>query len=368
VFDPRIVYDQTWNRWVAVATRSAVVNDPIRRFFLAVSTTSNATGSWIVYNSVPFAGLNGDWFDYPDLGMNQDAVFITANVFQTTANGTLFRYAAMVPLAKARLYNALIVPVRTFTGLLSTLAPPIVLDMNADSYFVAANNLTHLHLYRGNNLSTTEATMVLQAAIDVPNYAAPPDAAQLGTGQVIDTLDRRFENASTQTGDSLFCVHTIALGAFAAPKWYEIDTDIGAVPAVKQQGFFFESGTSDDFNASIAANTSREVFVNWNSTDVANANVALRHQARIRVSGRQAADAAGVIPAGSSILTSAVALTGNSAGGGVQRWGDYSAVSLDPSPGVTAGCTANRRAYGINERISAANLWGSRIFRFGFCD
>jgi hypothetical protein len=359
---------------VAVATRRAVVNDPIRRFFEAVSRTSDATGNWIVYNSVPFAGVAGDWFDYPDLGMNQDAVLITANVFRETAAGSVFQYAAMVPLSKARIYNALIVPVRTFTGLLGTLAPPIVLDMNADSYFVAANNLTHLHLYRGNNLSTAEATMVLQAAIDVPNYAAPPDAPQLGTAQVIDTLDRRFENASTQIGDSLFNVHTIALGAFAAPKWYEIDTDIGAVPAVKQQGFFLESSTSHDFNASIAANTDREVFVTWNSTDVANLNAALRHNARIRISGRQAADPLNVIPAGSSILTSAAALTGNPIGGAVQRWGDYSAVSLDPSPGVDVGCTANRRAYGINEKINpavapaATSTWGSRIFRFGFCN
>lgn len=364
VFDPRIVYDQTWNRWVAVATRKAAATDTVRRFFIAISTTSDATGSWTVYH-VPFAGSTGDWFDYPQLGMNQDAVFITANVFGAAG----FRYAAMVPLAKARIYNALSVPVRTFTGLRATLAPPIVLDMNADSYFVTANLLTHLHLYRGNNLSTAEATMVLQSAIDVPDFAVPPSAPQLGTTQTIDTLDRRFVNASTQIGDSLFNVHTIRLSGFAAPKWYEIDTDIGANPAIKQSGFFFESSTSHDFNASIAANTSREVFVNWNSTDVTNANTSLRHNAFVRISGRQAADAAGVITKGSAVAGSAAALTGNPSGtAGVQRWGDYSAVSLDPSAGTTTGCTGNRRAYGINERINSASAWGSRIFRFGFCD
>jgi hypothetical protein len=58
----------------------------------------------------------------------------------------------------------------------------------------------------------------------------------------------------------------------------------------------------------------------------------------------------------------------------VQRWGDYAAVSLDPSPGVNPSCKANRRAYGINEKINAAvapattSTWGSRIFRFGFCN
>jgi hypothetical protein len=134
---------------------------------------------------------------------------------------------------------------------------------------------------------------------------------------------------------------------------------------VKQQGFFFESGTSDDWNASIAANASRELFVTWNTTDVANANAALRHNARIRISGKQPADAG--IPAGTAVFTSVAALTGNpSSIANVQRWGDYSAVSLDPS--ATSTCAANRRAWYINEKVNAAASWGSRFGRFGFCN
>jgi hypothetical protein len=370
VFDPRVVYDLTWNRWVVIASRRSVsAVDPVRRFFLAVSTTGNPVGPYFVYSSVNFGGgpfNNGDWWDYPALGMDQDAVFITGNIFDIPTGG--FKFAAMMPIAKARIYNGLGFGVPVFTGLAATLQPPIVLDQNKDAYFLAANNFTHLHLYRGEDLSNAgEATLVLQALVDVPDYAIPPSASQPGTIQRLDTLDRRFVNASTQYADSLWNVHTISVGGLPTPKFYQIDTEAPAANTIKQQGVFFESGISHDFNASIAVNASNEAFVTWNTTDATNANVALRHQARVRISGRQPADALGVISAGSALFTSPVALTGNpSSTPNVQRWGDYSAVSLDPS--ATATCGAPRRAWIVNEKINAAAVWGSRIARIGFCD
>jgi hypothetical protein len=365
IFDPRVVYDQAWNRWVIVSTRrSTSANDTVRRFFIAVSTSSNPCGSYFRttfnFGGGPFN--NGDWLDYPGLGMNQDAVLITGNIFDTPTGG--FKFATALGIAKARLYNGLGFFVPMFTGLPGTLQPPIVYDQDKDAYFLAANNFTHLHLFRGNNMSNAnEATFVQQALIDVPNYAVPPAARQPGTSIRLDTLDRRFVNASTQIGDSLWNVHTIALGSFPGPKFYELNTTTNGI---KQQGFFFESGSSDDFNASITANASREAFVTYNSTDAINSNVALRHHARMRISGRQPADALGVISAGTIVATSAVALTGNpSSTAGVQRWGDYSAVSLDPQP--VGACAANRRAWAINEVINSSSVWGSRVALIGFC-
>lgn len=366
LFDPRVVYDQTWNRWVIVATRrSASTTDTVRRFFLAVSQTSNPAGPYFTY-TFNFGGgpfNNGDWWDFPQLGMDQDALIITGNVFDVPAGG--FKFAAMTSVAKARVYNGLGFSVPVFTGLVATLAPPIVLDQNKDAYLVAANNFTHLHLYRGENLSNaSEATLVLQALVPVPVYAVPPTATQLGTAQRLDTSDRRFVNASTQIGDSLWNVHTINFGGFARPKYYQIDTEGAGINTIKQQAFFAESGTSHNFNASIAVNTANEAFVTWSTTDTTNPIVALRHNARVRASGRQPADPVG-IPAGTAIFTSAVALTGNpSSVPGVQRWGDYSAVSLDPT---NSGCGANRRAWIVNETIPVAATWGSRIARIGFC-
>ena len=358
LFDPRVVYDPIWNRWIIIATRNATsAGDTVHKFRLAVSKTSNPTGAYHSY-TVNFGGApfqDGDFWDYPQLGFDQDAIFITGNIFDFSG---AYRTTAMIPIAKARVYNGLAFSAPIFTGLAGTLAPPIVQDDNANAYFVAASDLTSLHLFRGTNLSNpANATLVLQANVDVPNYTAPPNAAQPGTAVLLDTLDGRFVNASSQVGDSLWNVHSIAVGGFSTPTFYQIDTEGAGANTIKQQGSFAAAaGTSHDWNASIAANALDEAFVNWSSTDT-------NTQAQVRFSGRQAVDPLGVIPAGAALFTSPTFYLGF--GGSVTRWGDYSAVSLQPNASGT--CAANSRAWIVNQKNNGTTTWGTRIGRIGFC-
>ena len=85
-FDPHVVYDPYNNRWIACAgagnngTRSAIL--------IAVSLTSDPTGSWYLYGFYvdPNAVLFGD---YPTLGYNKDKVAVQMNLFNgNTATGT----------------------------------------------------------------------------------------------------------------------------------------------------------------------------------------------------------------------------------------------------------------------------------------
>ena len=84
LFDPRVVYDPIWNRWIIIATRkSTSATDPVRKFRLAVSKTANPTGSYY-FSSPNFSGgpfADGDFWDYPMLGFDQDAILITGNIF-----------------------------------------------------------------------------------------------------------------------------------------------------------------------------------------------------------------------------------------------------------------------------------------------
>jgi len=197
--------------------------------------------------------------------MDQDAVIITGNIFDNPSGG--FKGAAMMPIAKALIYNGLAFSVPVFTGLAGTLAPPIVIDQNVATFLVAAEpNDSNLDLYRGENLSRAfDATLMLQSAIAVSAYTIPPGAAQPGTASTLDTLDNRFVNASTQVGDSLWNVHTVDSSGFPRPLFYEIDTSGNSII---QSGFFFASLTSNDWNASIAVNDFGEAFVTWSSTDL----------------------------------------------------------------------------------------------------
>jgi hypothetical protein len=339
IFDPRVVYDRDWQRWVLVASRrSTSSTDTVRRFFLAVSKTSDATGAYFIY-FVSFGGgpFNaGDWWDFPMLGVDQDAVLVTGNIFDTPTGP--FKFAALLPVAKARVYNGLGFSVPVFTGLVATLAPPIVRDQNAATFLIAAPiNSNALRKYTLRDSSRVPGvTLFGPVNIPVPAYSVPRDARQFGTTGLLDTLDGRFVNASTQIGNDLWQVHTIALGTFPAPKFYRINT---ATNTVTTSGFFFRSASSDDWNASIAANDLNQAIATWSSTDPA-AGV----NAQVRVTS-------GPSGAGTTLFTSPTFY--NPTTDNPERWGDYSAVTIDP--------VLQNHAWLVNEKINSQSVWGSRF-------
>ncbi len=351
LFDPRAVYDSTWNRWIVTAD-AFPESATVQRMFVAISTGPSAFGSFFIYSfGVTFN--SGDFWDFPQVGMDQDAIILTANVFDTNGN---LRGADMLAIAKARLYNGLGFSVPVFTGLVSTLTTTIALDQNANTYLLAAPpSGSALQLYTLNNSSRPNAiTLTGPVAVPVDAYSIPPPAPQPGLSDPadnLDTADSRFVNNSTQNGDSLWNVHTVALGSFAAPKFYEISP---STATVKQSSFFFASGTSFDFNASIAANASNDVFVTWSSTDPpAGINAQVRFAGSVGVGG------AGFNPgAGAALVTSGTGVTGDfDPRFGLQRWGDYSAVTIDPAN--------NAQAWIVNEKINSAAVWGSGIGAIG---
>ena len=141
-------------------------------------------------------------------------------------------------------------------------------------------------------------------------------------------------------------VHTIALSGFPAPKFYRLNTSTNAL---SQSGFFFQTGTSDDWNASITANTVGNAFVTWTSTDAPNSR-----NAQVVFSGKQNADTA--IPAGMVGVTSSTFY--NPSSDTTERWGDYSAITIDPS--------STSKAWLVNEKINSTTVWGSQIMQVGF--
>lgn len=342
LFDPRIVYDATWDRWVATA-EAFPESGTVQRHFIAVSRSSNPAGAWYVYGLDINIFNNDDFWDYPQLGLTQDAVIVTGNVF---GPGT-FRGARMFAVAKARLYNGLGFSVPVWSGLVGTLAPPMVLDQNSNAYLLAAPpSGTTVTKYTLKNASNAYQQTLAVSNILVPSYTVPPDASQPGTLSTLDTLDARFVNASTQIGDSVFQVHTIGFPPYPIPKWYEFDVEGISADSVKQSGYMWAGGNTHDWNASIAANAGGDVFVTWSSTDSV-----LGVNAQVRYSGKLASDVGTFLGPGQALFTSPTFYT-------QFRWGDYSAVTLDP--------LNSSRAWIVNEKINSNTVWGSRIGRIGF--
>jgi hypothetical protein len=373
IFDPRVVYDKVWNRWV-IHAEAFQEDATIQRVFIAASRTSDAAGAYCIYSfDVPEAAGSSDFYDFPQLGMDQDAVIITANIFDSQASTAPYLRTRMFAPPKAALYNCLAFSVPYFNlGAVGTVAPPIVEDANRNAYLLNRFNNTTLKLFRATNLGRTGASVVLQANIPIPAVSAGPPMRQPGTSGTIGPPTGRFQNASTQIGDGLLNIHTIASGLFPTPKWYQVDTEgVGAntVPPGRS-GVVFESTTSDDTNPHIvgsrvggtAANPIGRMFVTWNSTNAVSPNLLLRHHVRVKGSGRLATDPVNII--GGSTFGQAPAPY-NPTTDNPERWGDYSAVTIDPTP--AGACVVGQRAWLVNEQQVNAILWGSRFGRLGFC-
>src|SRR5262245_49882417 len=83
--DPVVLYDQLANRWVISQFASPTGGAPITDECVAVSTTSDATGT---YNRYGFH-LGSNFFDYPHLGVWPDAYYMSMNVFNSSGTAYL---------------------------------------------------------------------------------------------------------------------------------------------------------------------------------------------------------------------------------------------------------------------------------------
>ncbi len=342
LFDPRCVYDQAANRWI-VAAEAFPESSAVQYQFIAVSTTTDPTGAFNIYRGDVCFNNNNDFWDYPQIGVDSNAILITANIF---ANGILYSGTDLGVLDKNKMYNGLALRGKLFTNLEGTLAPPIVLGQSSKSCFAAANFSNKITLY---TLTYPGGVPTLSKSyITVPGFSLPPDVSQPGTTAKLDPLDARFVNASTQNGNALWQVHTININSKPAPKWYEFNI---STKTVTQSGNFTASSTSHDWNASIAANASNDVFVTWSSTDATAGT-----NAQVRFSGRRSTDTSGIIGGGAALFTSSTFYDPSS--DFVERWGDYSAVTIDPSNPL--------RAWIVNEKINSTSVWGSRIGCIGY--
>lgn len=333
LFDPRVVYDPQWRRWIVTAP-AFPESGTLMRHFVAISQTSNPTGGWWIYNLN--MGASGEFYDYPQLGFDADGLILTANLFKPGYIGSRVTF-----LSKSRAYNGLGIPYCNWGGgplNFTTIAPPIVRDLGNETWLASAGgNRSVVRVSRWNNSGHLCGNYLGYKDIPVPAYSIPPAAPQPGTTATLDTLDARFVNNSTQIGSYLYNVHAVAVGP-AAVRRYQLNVPAGTASTIT----FFSSGISSDFNASIAVTDGLSEYITFSRSDAATFP-------EVRFAGKQNADVGFGL---GTAFTSAQSLTGQSG-----RWGDYSAVTIDP---------ANTNwAWAVNEMANTGTTWGSRIFKMG---
>ncbi|MET0626323.1 MAG: Ig-like domain repeat protein, partial [Pyrinomonadaceae bacterium] len=346
--DPVILYDTFEDRWVITDFAfqldggNNVIFPPGAFQCIAVSKTGDpVTGGWNFYSINTTGGLG----DYPKFGIWPDGLYMTTSMFGY-ANGAAFQNPRVYAFNKAQMYAgaptvqivSFDAPSSDFTILpsnarLQTGTPP----PGTPNYYVSSwqflNGLTVYKFHVDWNrisLSTFTGPEVPIAATSWPN-AGVPNAPSLG-GSSLDVLQIRamMQNQYTNIGgvESLWNTHTVRRAnttGFAAPRWYQVNVTGGTVaPNIPQAATWDPDGANVmyRFMPSLAVDRMGDMALGY-STSSATTKPAIKY------AGRLAAD-----PVNTFSQTEQVLIQGTGTQVGTSRWGDYSAMTLDPD-----GCT-----------------------------
>jgi hypothetical protein len=346
--DPIVQYDKIAQRWIL--TQFSVSTTPLLQC-VAVSTTSDATGT---YNRYAFS-FDNNFPDYPKLGVWPDAYYISFNVFA----GFNFLGADACAMDRNRMLSGQTATIICFQqassigGLLPSDVDGTIQPGAGEPAFFVNYGAKSLRLWKFHVDFTTPANSTfngpttLAVANFTPLCGGGTCVVQPGTTQRLDSLADRlmYRLAYRKFADgheALLVNHAITTGE----RWYEV-RDPNGTPTVFQQGTF-SPDTSTRWMGSIAMDQSGNIALGYS---VSSSSV----YPSIFFTGRVPSDATGTMEAEQLIVNGTGSQTG-----GLSRWGDYSAMTVDPADDCTLWYT--------QEYIQAnGNFnWNTRIANFKF--
>jgi hypothetical protein len=360
--DAIVLYDEQANRWLF--SQFSLPNYPNGPFYqmIAVSQTGDPTGSWYRWQYT-FTNMG----DYPKFGIWADGYYMSAHMF-ASGTGT---YAGILAAAYDR--DQMISGNSTATMVMFTKPAsdeafgwlPSDCDGpfptgNPPNYFVYADNTSSSHLgvyeFHVDWSNTSNSTFGNFLSLPVNSYTNNlTGVSQKGTTRKLDPInDRmmyRLQYRKFSTYHSMVVNHTVDISSSVAGiRWYELRKTSGAWSLYQQSTYSLSDGNSR-WMGSIAQDSSGNIALGYS---VSGTNL----YPSIRYCGRMKNDA---------LNTMTIAEKGIYNGGGSQtyagtpgRWGDYSALSVDPSATATFWYTQEYYA------TTSTSNWKTRIASFSF--
>ncbi|MFT7668749.1 MAG: hypothetical protein ACI8X5_001448 [Planctomycetota bacterium] len=337
--DPRAVYDPHSDRFFVIAV------DFDTRLWFAMSMTSDPTGSWFKSSIVLSQGADASrWPDYPTLGVDENGVYSASYMVEGGGQMSIFA------IDKAPLLNVLpsLGAVTAFRNLPweGAIQPCVTYGNPGREYLVSRRSSTTMRL-RYIQAPLSNPTLVEAGNPSVPGHSSPPNAPAMGSVAPLDALDWRPMNAVYRNG-SVWTAHGVNSGGRAACRWYEFDASSATT---------VQSGTINDPSlnymfGTIEVNANDEVVVAFSGSDE-------NTFASSYFAGRIPSDPPG------QLSVPELLKAGNDSynfvdSSGVNRWGDYSNMSIDPNDDTSI--------WAIQEHTRSQNNWGTRIAKFEFAE
>ncbi|MGH2678487.1 MAG: hypothetical protein ACRDHB_09035, partial [Actinomycetota bacterium] len=323
--------------------------------------------------------------DYPKFGVWPDAYYMSVNQFSYPGGKETWAGAGAVAFERDQMLQGLPADMVYFDIGASTLAfggmLPADLDgttsppPGAPNPFVEVDDdargwpTDRLHVFNFdvNWANPPSSTFSLPpTAIDTASFESalctdrdcipqPEVASTAYLDAIADRLMFRLQYRNLGTHQAMVTNHTVFTGqGFTAIRWYELRSTGGGW-SIHQQGSYFPGDGLWRWMGSIAMDGQGNMALGYSTAG----GTAPGGYPSIRYVGRLAGDTAGTMPQGETTLM---------AGGGSQttvtsRWGDYSAMTVDPNDGCTFWYTNEYYA------TTSSSGWKTRIgsFRFPSC-
>jgi hypothetical protein len=354
--DPIVNYDRLADRWVI----SDIGIGSSYSECVGVSKTNDPTGAYVLYAY----GFNGTLNDYPKLSVwpttSNSAYLATYNLFNPGFIGADicgFDRTKMLAGTASAAQLCKTTPNTEGGYLPSDMDGPTAPTDGTPGVFISWQNTNPGQLYLRKltmNFAAGTATLSSPTAINVANFiqACGSCVPQTGTPQTLDTLsDRvmyRFAVRHFADHDRAVVNHAVqtGTGSQVAVRWYELYDPAGAV-TVNQQGTFAPD-TTYRWMGSMAEDKNGDIGLGYSASSSS-------IHPGIRFTGRVPSDASGTMETEATILAGIGSQTS-----GLARWGDYTAMQVDPSDDCTF--------WYVNqyEKVSGQFNWSTNIGSFVF--
>lgn len=341
VFDPQVIWDPGTGRFYYTADDIDATGNNRLLVGFSKGSSPKSSSDFCKYN-LNYGTL--DFPDYPKLGDTQNFLLIGVNVFtgasstytgsdvvaisKPSSNATCTSYSPKVNI-KQDLTNAN--GSRAFTPV-----PANQTDPGTTGWVVArpvALPAAYVSLFKVTRSSTGHAAFGVPKNVPVDAYNVPANARQLNSNRLIDTSDARMTQAVVAFdgrigSGGLWTQHTVAGGAGAAVRWYEIDVNHAKLFQQGQR----DSATRFLFNGAISPDRRRQgTEKKYGSSMVLNYNASSLTQypdvevvSKIKGYAVSSPKVVATSPGPQQDFTCSTA-------GSVCRWGDYAAATPDPN-------------------------------------
>src|SRR5437762_1236216 len=335
--DPVVLYDHLANRWMITQFASATGGTPITDECVAISTTADATGTYARYGF----HLGSNFFDYPHLSVWPDGYYMSMNVFNSTGTSYLGPQAFAFDRAKmlANLPATFVSPRGPLGSAVDPFLPadldgPTLPPAGAPATFVgfpghatSPNHTTyHFHADFTTPANSTFTTFASPAAAGFtalcPTTRACVPQAGVASNSNLDGIGDRlmFRLAYRNFGDheSVVGNYTVSAGGVAAVRWFEL-RNVTAGPVTVYQQSTYQPDTTWRWMGSAAMDGQGNLAIGFSASSST-------INPQVRYAGRLATDPLNTLSQGEAHLFDG---TGSQSGTS-NRWGDYSALSVDP--------------------------------------